>query len=121
MAISIGVAFVLTWMFGYKDSVSETCQEAEKEKTQGEKAEAEKLEIQESVTGEILLDSHMEGEAIPMSEVKDETFAAEVLGKGIAIIPKKRRSNSAVRRCCGNCFCYQTRYRTESRSWSGNF
>ena len=90
MAISIGVAFVLTWMFGYKDSVSETCQEAEKEKTQGEKAEAEKLEIQESVTGEILLDSHMEGEAIPMSEVKDETFAAEVLGKGIAIIPKKR-------------------------------
>ena len=33
MAISIGVAFVLTWMFGYKDSVSETCQEAEKEKT----------------------------------------------------------------------------------------
>lgn len=89
MAISIGVVFVLTWMFGYKDSVSETCQEAEKEKTQGEKAEAEKLEIQESVTGEILLDSHMEGEAIPMSEVKDETFAAEVLGKGIAIIPKK--------------------------------
>lgn len=89
MAISIGVAFVLTWMFGYKDSVSETCQEAEKEKTQGEKAEAEKLEIQESVTGEILLDSHMEGEAIPMSEAKDETFAAEVLGKGIAIIPKK--------------------------------
>lgn len=89
MAISIGVAFVLTWMFGYKDSVSETCQEAEKEKTQGEKAEAEKLEIQESVTGEILLDSHMEGEAIPISEVKDETFAAEVLGKGIAIIPKK--------------------------------
>ena len=89
MAISVGVAFVLTWMFGYKDSVSETCQEAEKEKTQGEKAEAEKLEIQESVTGEILLDSHMEGEAIPMSEVKDETFAAEVLGKGIAIIPQK--------------------------------
>lgn len=89
MAISIGVAFVLTWMFGYKDSVSETCQEAEKEKTQGEKAEAEKLEIQESVTGEILLDSHMEGEAIPMSEVKDKTFAAEVLGKGIAIIPQK--------------------------------
>lgn len=89
MAISVGVAFVLTWMFGYKDPVSGTCQESEKEKTQGEKAAASKLEVQEAATGEILLDSHMEGEAIPMSEVKDETFAAEVLGKGIAIIPKK--------------------------------
>ena len=89
MAISVGVAFVLTWMFGYKDPVSGTCQESEKEKTQGEKAEAEKLEIQESVTGEILLSSHMEGAAIPMSEVKDATFASEVLGKGIAVIPKK--------------------------------
>ena len=38
MAISVGVAFVLTWMFGYKDPVSGTCQESEKEKTQGEKA-----------------------------------------------------------------------------------
>ena len=89
MAISIGVAFVLTWMFGYKDSVSETCQEAEKEKTQGEKAEAEKLEIQEAAAGEILLSSHMEGAAMPMSEVKDAPFASEVLGKGIAVIPKK--------------------------------
>lgn len=31
----------------------------------------------------------MEGAAIPMSEVKDATFASEVLGKGIAVIPKK--------------------------------
>lgn len=89
MAISIGVAFVLTWMFGYKDSVSETCQEAEKEKTQGEKAAASKLEVQEAAAGEIILSSHMEGAAIPMSEVKDATFASEVLGKGIAVIPKK--------------------------------
>ena len=89
MAISVGVAFVLTWMFGYKDPVSGTCQESEKEKTQGEKAAASKLEVQEAAAGEILLSSHMEGAAIPMSEVKDATFASEVLGKGIAVIPKK--------------------------------
>ena len=89
MAISVGVAFVLTWMFGYKDPVSGTCQESEKEKTQGEKAAASKLEVQEAAAGEILLSSHMEGSAIPMSEVKDATFASEVLGKGIAVIPKK--------------------------------
>lgn len=41
------------------------------------------------IAGEILLSSHMEGAAIPMSEVKDATFASEVLGKGIAVIPKK--------------------------------
>ena len=63
----------------------------------------------------------MEGAAIPMSEVKDATFASEVLGKGIAVNPEKGRGNSAVRRCCGNCFCYQTRYRTESRSMERKF
>lgn len=33
--------------------------------------------------------SPLAGEAIPMSEVPDDTFAAEVLGKGMAVIPSE--------------------------------
>lgn len=33
--------------------------------------------------------SPLEGTAIPLSEVKDATFASEVLGKGMAVIPSK--------------------------------
>ena len=33
--------------------------------------------------------SALEGTAIPMSMVNDATFASEVLGKGVAVIPAK--------------------------------
>ena len=65
-AIAFGVAFVLTWMFGYKDEVQETAE-----------------------SGVQTLYSPLEGTAIPLSEVKDATFASEVLGKGMAVIPSK--------------------------------
>ena len=65
-AIAFGVAFVLTWMFGYKDEVQETAE-----------------------SGAQTLYSPLEGTAIPLSEVKDATFASEVLGKGMAVIPSK--------------------------------
>ena len=38
----------------------------------------------------------MEGQAIPMSEVPDGTFAAEVLGKGMAVIPESGKVVSPV-------------------------
>ncbi len=71
MAISVGVAFALTWMFGYKE---------EKPK--------ETLESQKSMESPKLL-SPLEGTGIPLSEVKDATFASEALGKGMAVIPSK--------------------------------
>ena len=33
--------------------------------------------------------SPLNGDAIPLSEVKDETFAGEILGKGMAVIPSE--------------------------------
>lgn len=71
MAISVGVAFALTWMFGYKE---------EKPK--------ETLESQKSMESPKLL-SPLEGTGIPLSKVKDATFASEALGKGMAVIPSK--------------------------------
>ena len=86
--IAFGVAFVLTWMFGYKDEVQETAEkniEAEKKSD----APAEIAQEKTSETGAQTLYSPLEGTAIPLSEVKDATFASEVLGKGMAVIPSK--------------------------------
>ena len=86
--IAFGVAFVLTWMFGYKDEVQETAEkniEAEKKSD----APAEIAREKTSGTGAQILYSPLEGTAIPLSEVKDATFASEVLGKGMAVIPSK--------------------------------
>ena len=75
MVISVGVAFALTWMFGYKEENKE-----EKPK--------KTLESQKSMESPKLL-SPLEGTGIPLSEVKDATFASEALGKGMAVIPSK--------------------------------
>ena len=40
--------------------------------------------------------SPMKGTVIPMNEVKDPTFAGEILGPGVAIVPKEGRVVSPV-------------------------
>lgn len=78
----IGGAFVLTWLFGYKDTnVSEKTESVE---AVGDKSTTEKSNADDSV-----LYSVSEGTAILLSQVNDATFASEVLGKGIAVIPSK--------------------------------
>ena len=75
-------AFVLTWLFGYKDTnVSEKTESVE---AVGDKSTTEKSNADDSV-----LYSVSEGTAILLSQVNDATFASEVLGKGIAVIPSK--------------------------------
>ena len=94
--IAFGVAFALTWVFGYRDEAqaestaaptgkdeSVPAVSAETEKTSGGSA------ADNANNTEIKLYSALEGQAIPMSQVNDATFAAEVLGKGIAVIPAK--------------------------------
>ena len=80
--IAFGAAFVLTWLFGYKDTnVSEKTESVE---AVGDKSTTEKSNANDSV-----LYSVSEGTAILLSQVNDATFASEVLGKGIAVIPSK--------------------------------
>lgn len=81
--IAFGLAFVLTWIFGYKDE--------EKEEPKKEEIAAKENEASDNVAEKenCVLVSPLEGEAIELSQVKDEIFASGVLGKGMAIVPTK--------------------------------
>ena len=81
--ISAGVAFVLTWMFGYKDATEKVPEKKEpvKEIVEEEAAETE--------CKEDIVYAPVEGTASPYTEIKDEVFAAGTLGKGVGIIPAR--------------------------------
>ena len=66
--ISAGVAFALTWVFGYKDPEDSAKEEGKEED---------------------MIYAPAEGRAIPYTEIGDPTFASGALGQGIGIIPAK--------------------------------
>ena len=76
--IAFGVTFVLTWIIGFDDPVEE-------DEIKDEKADEVVLES----GSELVIKSPLKGKVIPLSEVNDEVFSAEILGKGVAIIPEE--------------------------------
>ncbi len=82
MAIATGVAFVISWFFGLP-----------KEEQQPEAVAAPEQPAPEAVTalqeGAVSIVSPLTGEAVPLSETGDPAFAAEALGKGIAVKPSE--------------------------------
>ena len=90
--IAFGAAFILTWLFGYKDEVQEEVKTGNSEAKAENNEAAEELPADETKQNEKeaqIFYSPLEGNAIALSEVKDDTFASEVLGKGMAVIPAK--------------------------------
>ena len=90
-AISFGVAFVLTWLFGYKDEVQPAA-ETIQQKVPAKEATDETITTTDNTDKKTeiqTLYSPLNGQAISLAEVKDETFAGEVLGKGMAVIPSE--------------------------------
>ncbi len=83
-AIAFGTAFALTWIFGYKNEEPE----AGSKKTETKEI-TETKENTDTDSTLPLLYSPLEGKAVPLSQVKDPTFASGVLGKGMAVIPAK--------------------------------
>lgn len=79
--ISIGVAFVLTWMFGYQDA-----EPAEARKPVPARPESVLPSIQ-CKPGAVYAPAA--GTAIPSEEIPDDTFAAGVLGRGVGIQPSE--------------------------------
>ena len=85
IAIATGVAFVISWFFGLP-----------KEEQQAEEAPAPAQPVEQPVPaavpapqGEVNIVSPLTGEAVPLSETGDPAFAAEALGKGIAVKPSE--------------------------------
>lgn len=76
MAISVGVAFALTWIFGYKDEEPKA-QEAPKA-----------AEVKEAKAEEPVLYAPVKGNVIAREDIPDETFASGVLGDGVGIEPE---------------------------------
>ena len=92
--IAFGVAFVLTWLFGYKHAAADKSTVINKDAKYSESTKSveiigDKLAAKKDNSDDAVLYSISEGTAILLSQVNDATFASEVLGKGIAVIPSK--------------------------------
>lgn len=81
MVISVGVAFVLTWIFGYKD---EAPVEQKVPETAVSKEDGSAGQIAEKV-----MFAPVKGNVIPRENIPDETFASGVLGDGVGIEPEE--------------------------------
>lgn len=75
MLVSAAVAFIISWILYKEDNVA------------GEKTKSES--VKKIATEKDTVYAPMSGEVIALSDVKDETFAGEILGKGLAIIPRE--------------------------------
>ena len=85
MAIAVGVAFVISFII-YKDKKVEAPAENTTEKTAAIETEETTAEDVAEVNEEVLT-STVNGTVVALSEVKDDTFASEMLGTTVAIEP----------------------------------
>lgn len=76
IVVAVVVAFTISWIL-FKDP----------EKIESEPTEKKEESHTETVCEANVIYSPIQGTAIPLEEVKDETFASGVLGNGFAIIP----------------------------------
>lgn len=87
--IAFVVSFIATWFLGFEDPAEETDEEIKKEVN-------EELAKQQPLKNKINIASPVTGDVVPLSQVSDETFAQEIMGKGIAIMPAQGRVVSPV-------------------------
>lgn len=91
--VASGVAFIASWLM-YKDPVTEGEKAETKSSVDAPKAEP-KAQEEDLTAGKEYDDtavySPLKGEVVLMQDVPDETFAAEVLGKGAAVEPSEGR------------------------------
>ncbi len=91
--LTVVFCFVLTYMYGIPKEVLE----ADDAGSQGgsvdapAKTQADAAQIAGNGKMSVMIHSPLTGKVIPMNEVPDDTFAAQVLGKGMAVLPDEGR------------------------------
>ncbi len=85
--ISAASAFVLTWLFGYQDAPKAAVADGPAAPAPAAKAAA--AEPAAKAVGAPEVRSPLTGKAVSLQETGDETFAAELLGKGCAVEPSE--------------------------------
>ena len=92
-AVAAVIAIVLIQVIGFEDPVSKgalVAGDAEITDTKTEEVKAVTEDVTETASDESgvkTVMSPLDGEVIPLSEVKDEVFSSEAMGKGCAVIP----------------------------------
>ena len=86
IAIATGVAFVISWFFGLPKEEQQPEEAPTPAQPAAQPAPAAVAAPQE---GAVSIVSPLTGEAVPLSETGDPAFAAEALGKGIAVKPSE--------------------------------
>lgn len=89
IVISMVVTAIATWILGFEDPVEES-EEAPAAAEEEKPAAVEKGSIKINVV------SPVKGTAIALSEVKDEVFSKNIVGKGAAVIPAEGKVYSPV-------------------------
>lgn len=84
IVISMVVTAIATMVIGFDDPAEESTEDSE-QGASSTGAAGKASSKAESI--KITVDSPLQGRIIPLSEVKDEVFSEEIVGKGAAVIP----------------------------------
>lgn len=90
-AVSIAVAFIITWLWGYNDDMQMGRKVERKQRpgSQPKPAPVESAGSQPaSASGEALV-APVAGQVISLSDVKDDVFSSGAMGQGFAVIPEE--------------------------------
>lgn len=85
--IAFAVTFIVTWVLGFEDPAEEI---------DDEEVDEEVAVTRTSLASKINISSPISGQVVPLAQVNDETFAQEIMGKGIAVMPKEGRVVSPI-------------------------